>query len=142
MNLEFGGSARYDADVRHGSSFQLVVVHCIIEDEITRAMIDTAAEWCVIDNELAAQVFGDLSVREGSGRISTRFGTFQGSLERCRVTFPCENGEPIAVDATFFVSSEWPGPNVIGWKGCLERVRFGLDPDENLFYFGACVDAR
>jgi hypothetical protein len=30
---------------------------------------------------------------------------------------------------------EWPGPMVLGWKGCLERIRFGFDPNVESFYF-------
>ena len=39
------------------------------------------------------------------------------------------------VAGTWFVSEDWPGPNVLGWKGCLERMRFALDPSDESFYF-------
>ena len=39
------------------------------------------------------------------------------------------------MDATWFVAPDWPGPSVIGWRGCLERMRFALDPGEEAFYF-------
>lgn len=44
-------------------------------------------------------------------------------------------GKSMTVEATCFVSAAWPGPLVIGWKGCLERMRFALDPDDEFFYF-------
>jgi hypothetical protein len=39
------------------------------------------------------------------------------------------------VDATWFIASDWPGPMVIGWRGCLERMRFALDPGHDTFFF-------
>jgi hypothetical protein len=26
---------------------------------------------------------------------------------------------------------------VLGWKGCLERIRWAIDPAEEIFYFGS-----
>jgi hypothetical protein len=54
-----------------------------------------------------------------------------------KVLFLATDGEPLSVDAICFTSESWPGPFVIGWKGCLERMRFGLDPSEEAFYFGS-----
>jgi len=50
--------------------------------------------------------------------------------------FRATEGQPLLVEATWFVSPDWPGPLVLGWKGCLERFRFALDPNEERFYFG------
>jgi len=32
--------------------------------------------------------------------------------------------------------ADWPGPNFIGYEGLLQRIRFAVDPETNLFYFG------
>jgi hypothetical protein len=40
------------------------------------------------------------------------------------------------VEATFFVSPEWPGKTFLGYKGFLDRLRIALDPPVNDFYFG------
>jgi hypothetical protein len=69
--------------------------------------------------------------------MSTRLGTFEGWLERIELQFPAVLGEPLSLDATWFVCEDWPGPMVFGWKGCLERLRSALDPSEDAFYFGA-----
>ena len=58
----------------------------------------------------------------------TRFGLLAGELIRLPVRFLADEGEPAEVEATWFLSPEWPGPIVIGWKGCLERMRFAFDP--------------
>jgi hypothetical protein len=34
---------------------------------------------------------------------------------------------------------DWPGPTVLGWRGCLDRFRWAIDPDDEVFYFGRCI---
>ena len=67
--------------------------------------------------------------------LHTRFGLLSGELVRMPVVFAADEGEPAEVEATWFISPDWPGPMVIGWNGCLERMRFAFDPRENDFYF-------
>jgi hypothetical protein len=33
-------------------------------------------------------------------------------------------------------SPDWRGPNFLGYQGLLQRIRFAVDPEVNLFYFG------
>jgi len=45
------------------------------------------------------------------------------------------------VQATFFIPALLPGeswnfPNFLGLDGFLNRIRFAVDPAENIFYFG------
>lgn len=68
-------------------------------------------------------------------RLSTRFGIISGWTERIPLLLPAEAGDDAEIDATWFISEDWLGPLVIGWKGCLERIRFALDPAEDSFYF-------
>jgi hypothetical protein len=46
------------------------------------------------------------------------------------------------MESTVFVSEDWPGPIVLGFRGFLEKLRIALDPgvrhSEQLFYFGLC----
>jgi hypothetical protein len=63
------------------------------------------------------------------------FGTLTGRLERVSVTLDATEGQALTIQATCFVSAEWSGPRVIGWKGCLERIRFGFDTTTEAFYF-------
>jgi hypothetical protein len=78
----------------------------------------------------------DLDVVETPVALSTRFGLFHGRLERVRVRFDATEGDALEQESTCFVSADWPGPLVIGWRGCLERMRFGFDSTEEAFYFG------
>ena len=67
--------------------------------------------------------------------MSTRLGLLTGRLERLTVTFTASEGNNLAIEATCFITEDWHGPPVIGWKGCLERLRFAIDPGTDTFYF-------
>jgi hypothetical protein len=86
---------------------------------------------------VAIELGFELDTDEATIPLSTRFGTLHGRLERIWIRFDAAEGQPTEVQATCFLSAEWPGPLVIGWKGCLQWVRFGSDPVEEAFYFGA-----
>jgi hypothetical protein len=72
----------------------------------------------------------------GSASLQSRFGTIRGEWIRVPLILLASEGDELPVEATWFVSADWPGPLVIGWKGCLERLRFALDPGHESFYFG------
>jgi hypothetical protein len=100
------------------------------------AMVDTAAPWCIFE-----PIIGKL-IRERFDRVSadvslsTRLGPFIGSLYRGPLLVPALEGESLGIEATVFVSPDWYGPSFIGYQGLLERIRFAVDPETNLFYFG------
>jgi hypothetical protein len=52
-------------------------------------------------------------------------------------TLVSHEGDSIEIEATVFVSREWPSGNFIGYAGLLERIRFAIDPASNSFFFGA-----
>lgn len=98
------------------------------------ALLDTGSEWCVLPSSVAdaIEVSSDLGA---AMRLHSRLGTFQGLLARRGITFLAEAGEEFQIDATWFVSPEWNGPVVIGWKGCLERMCFAIEPATETFWF-------
>ena len=140
MNLtqQYTGGCRYLYLYPAGRHMLLVAVPCLVADlpDTEIALLDTGAEWCVLPPAVA-QSLGALEPGDAPLlRLSTRLGTVTGHLERIPVRFPAEVGASLTVDATWFISPDWPGPLVVGWKGCLERLRFALDPGEETFYFG------
>jgi hypothetical protein len=134
---EYQGWNAYSSDVYWGPHRLFVAVPCIVEGWLipVEGMLDTAAEWCVLPAALAPEVDGE-GLPQDQVRLETRLGSFEGRLERLKIRFPAIEGQPLAVEATWFVSPDWTGPLVLGWKGCLERFRFALDPREERFYFG------
>lgn len=99
-------------------------------------MIDTAAPWCVLEGTLAS-VFADQgAILVPRQVLSSRLGDHTGDLCRASVTLLADEGDSLTVEATVFVCPYWSGPNVIGYNGLLERIRFAVDPSMNTFYFG------
>lgn len=99
------------------------------------AMLDTGAQWSVLNAELADNL--ELFERDGEPvTISSRMGTVGGRLVRARTTLVADDGDSVEVDSTVFVLRDWPAGNFIGYSGLLERIRFAVDPHENAFIFG------
>jgi hypothetical protein len=138
LTQTYDGKSIYGADVPYRSHRLFVAVYCQIGNHPDRfeGLLDPAAEWCVLTPTIAEDLGIALQSGEGNWRLQSRFGTISGDLIRIPLIFPAVEGEQVTVDATWFVSADWPGPLVIGWKGCLERLRFALDPGDESFYFG------
>jgi hypothetical protein len=134
----YRGRADYGADFPEGSQRLFVSLACRVGDHPDRldALLDTASEWCVLTPRVAKDL--GIAVESGSGSVvlHCRFRSIRGECVRIPVEFLAAEGEELPIDATWFVSADWPGPLVIGWKGCLERFRFALDPGDESFCFG------
>lgn len=108
------------------------------------ALLDTGAEWSVVGGDFAEVLreTGDLGESVDSIKISTRFGSFEGSLYRFQVCLLSDDdlgGTDLRVDATVAVLPLWQGPNVLGYRGFLERIRIAIDPgvsggEEKIFF--------
>lgn len=106
------------------------------------AQLDTGAAWSILD-PYALDVM-DLPLDWlGPAKMSTRFGRLDGHLARTPVTFQAEEGEPLTVMGTFFISRDWPlRMTFLGYSGLLDAIRFALDPQSNDFYFGPPEENR
>ena len=66
----------------------------------------------------------------------------QGRLYRLTLTLRAQAGDDLTVQATAFVpepqeEESWGElPSILGFYGCLERVRFAVDPRTETFFFG------
>jgi len=114
----------------------LVAVLCRVGDrpEEYAALLDTASHWCLLPPAVARLLGCDLDAVSDT-HLLTRFGRLTGNLLRFRTFLVASEGESVEIEATWFVCTDWPGPMVLGWRGCLERIRFGFDPGEEIFYF-------
>lgn len=103
------------------------------------AQVDTGAAWSVLDPDIAA-AFGLLHHPGEPAILSSRLGILKGTKVRVPVRFLADDGEPIDIEGTFFVSPDLPrGRTFLGYSGLLEFIRFALDPQVNYFYFGPGV---
>jgi hypothetical protein len=94
------------------------------------------SEWCILAASVAERLGYEPDPLGWVLPLHSRFGRVEGCIERIPVRFRSTDGATVEVQATWFVSADWPGPTVIGWKGCLERLRFAFDPNLDWLYFG------
>src|SRR4051794_38505155 len=120
MIQEYTGKLSYETDYQADPFRLLVAILCFVEQmaEPVHALVDTASEWCILPRLVADQLALDLLVGSDVISFSTRFGTIHGEMARVSVTFEAIEGEPLTLQTTCFISDEWPGPMVIGWRGC------------------------
>lgn len=138
LQQTYDGCAEYLYAYEAGPYTLLVGVPCSVgnEDDHDVGLLDTAAEWSILRPDIATTL-GLLDRPVGPAlRLASRLGTFDGTLERAELTLPAAEGRDVTIDVTWFVSEDWTGPLVLGWTGCLDRLRFALDPTEDAFYFG------
>jgi hypothetical protein len=133
------GRLYYQSDHEQDHHRLLIALPCHVGSVIRPifALLDTASEWCVLPHDLVVELGADLELLPVPSSLHTRFGLLSGALGRVSVRFDAVDGEPLEVEATCFASEEWLGPMVVGWKGCLERMIFGLDTRDQAFHFGA-----
>ncbi len=139
MNLihQYVGGAYFYSDYQEDAHSLLVAVPCRVGDlpGPLVALLDTGSRWCLLPPRMAEDLGCELEPDPAIPSLHTRFGLLPGRLERIPLRVLAIEGEDVEVDATWFLSPDWPGPVVLGWKGSLERIRVALDPTEDAFYF-------
>lgn len=131
------GRAQYlDRDPARSLPSAKIHVGIKLDDSVvTLAVLDTGADWSVIQTEVA-RALGLLDLDGEPKSISTRLGTLHGKLVRVDAELVAEEGESVQLSSTVFVSEDWPDGTFIGYHGFLERVRFAVDPEKNALFFG------
>jgi hypothetical protein len=123
-------------------SAKIVVAVSIFDSAALSAIVDTGAPWCIFDPELIATlgIDGDDGYRPESA-LNIRGTRYEGVLVRAPLTLLADEGDDLTISATIFLpdwneGDSWYFPNFIGLDGCLNRIRFAVDPVESVFYFG------
>jgi hypothetical protein len=106
------------------------------------AVVDTGAPWCILDPSVA-ELVDEIAYDAGAQPqvLQTRWGTVEGWLHRLTISLLAEEGNSLEFETTVLVPTQPPGalwdrPNFIGLNNFLNRIRFAVDPNENVFYFG------
>ncbi len=122
---------------------QRLVIYVHVGATLTPCIVDTGAAWCVLNPSLAQPLLeAERADYLRSITYEIRGTRYEGALVRLDLAFQDEiSGNLMVIDATVFVpelrhDEDWREPNFIGLKGCLERIRFAIDPAESAFYFG------
>ena len=118
-----------------------IVVAIWIGDFQTQAVVDTGGVYLVCDPEIPDLLNLDSSVSLGVATLVIRGYGYVGDLHKLAIILPAEEGESLELEVTAFVprldpGQEWRFPSFLGLQGCLEFVRFAIDPGANVFYFG------
>ena len=134
------GEARFTSRPAHTFD-RLARIHLTVQIGAVHALavLDTGGAYLVLDPVMAANV--DIGEPVHAERIAIRGFVYNGTVHRIPITIPAEAGEPLTFEATAFVpelaaGEAWPLPSYLGWQGCLERIRFAVDPRAERVYFG------
>jgi hypothetical protein len=119
-----------------------IILQVEIEGLIVPAIVDTGAPFVVCAPEIARVLGIQYDPDLESKRLLIRGSWIIGQLHRLRLTFIATEGQSLDVSSTVFVPDATAGevlgglPSFIGLTGCLERMRFAVDPNDDRFYFG------
>lgn len=108
----------------------------------TTVIVDTGALWCILSPDDFGPLVGEYGPLEAFVvSLNVRGIRYTGQIYRVPLTLIADEGADLTADATVFVpelypDETWPHPNFIGLEGFLSRIRFAVDPTQNLFYFG------
>lgn len=124
-----------------GELLTRLFVPVLVEGVETQAIVDTGGAYLILRPDMGAALGLEPSGSLGSGTITVRGTRYDGVLHRVPLAFSATAGEDVIVEATVFVPELAPGnvwtlPTYLGWHGCLERVRFAVDPAAEQFFFG------
>ncbi len=113
-----------------------------IGEQRTIAALDTGGAYFVCDPELAAGMGLDAATALMTRGLRVRGMRYEGALHRESLTLVAEKGQSVPIEVTVFVphltpGQEWHLPSFLGLHGCLERLRFAVDPGAEMFYFGS-----
>ena len=120
-----------------------IIVEVRLNDLPTQAFVDTGGVFIFISPEMADVIGLDSQGGLDTPNLKWRGGNLKGKLHQISVTLPAETGYPVTIEGTAFVPNLSPAetliedfPCILGMQGCLERLRFAVDPENEMFYFG------
>lgn len=117
-----------------------ITIDILIGDLRTSAFVDTGGVYLVCPPHVAESLNLDPDEGLPAQRLLLRGAHLQGILHRIPLTILATEGEAITIEATAFVPGQqidWSDfPCILGMHSCLERLRFAVDPGQDMFYFG------
>jgi len=119
-----------------------VIIPVSIVDQRISAFVDTGGVFLLVSPHIVAGLDLDPQSAVPTPRLLSRGSWISGVLHRVSLTLLAADGEHLAFEATAFVPQvppeEWSDDFscVLGVKGCLDRIRFAVDPGQDIFYFG------
>jgi len=103
--------------------------------------MDTGSTWCILNPNIVT-LLGDMveETYKPTEPLIIRGIRYEGRLVRVAIRLYAEVGTDLEIEATAFVPTlsaedKWDVPDFIGLTGFLQRIRFAVDPRQNLLYF-------
>jgi hypothetical protein len=118
-----------------------IFVAVLIEDIPTETVVDTGGVYLVCEPETADLLDLDAASGLATDKVNIRGRSVPGTLHRLYLTLLAEEGKSLKLETTAFVprlrpNERWDLPPYMGLRGCLEWIRFAVDPTTDTFYFG------
>lgn len=123
----------------YGESVNRIVIPIEIEGNQTEAIVDTGGIHFICSSELAEVLDVDPTNGLGPFLIHTVRGQVRGTLHLLNLRLVATVGESLDVVVTAVIPDadySWTLPSYMGYQGCLDRFRFAIDSENDLFYFG------
>jgi len=127
--------------VTPGETTPRIIVEVLIEGIQAQAILDTGGAYLVCDPQIADVLNLDPADALETDKLNIRGVAVSGSIHRVLLTLLAREGQSIQLEVTAFVPHtppylQWDLPSFMGLSGCLERLRFAVDPATDTFYFG------
>jgi len=121
-----------------------VVLSLWVGDSRIVAIVDTGGAYFICPPAWAELLGVSLGEPIGSEELIIRGIRYRGDLYRTGIRLRAGEGASLNLDVTAFVprllpGEEWRFPSFLGLQGCLEFLRFAVDPTTNTFFFGPLV---
>jgi predicted aspartyl protease len=113
-----------------------------VEGVFIRAVVDTGGVYLVIEPSIAEELELNPQNAIDTDTLTIRDRKVPGYLYRVNLQIQAEEGEDLLQEVTAFIPSmtieDWGEiPTFLGLTGCLEFLKFAVDPAENQFYFAS-----
>jgi hypothetical protein len=112
-----------------------------VEGRRTTAIIDTGAAYVIFSPELAEEAGVDPASALIEAVLLIRGMRIKGNLHRVTLELLAVVGNNLALEVTAFIPDSTQNfgqthPSFLGLFGCLESIRFAVDPHRQMFFFG------
>jgi hypothetical protein len=128
---------------QEGSDASRITIGIEIEENLTEAIIDTGAPYVVCSPDLSKLLNPDPAKLMYAQKLRIRGTWVEGNVYRINISFLADEGEALMIEAPAFIpdpnqefNEEFIPRSFLGLHGCLESVKFGIDPLTDTFYFG------
>lgn len=120
-----------------------IMIEVEIEGEQEPAVLDTGAPYLICSPALAERLWLDPEDALEATIIRIQGVPLRGRVHRANFVLQAQEGNGLDFQATAFVPdvdqnlpANFLPISFLGLHGCLERVRFAVDPSSETFYFG------